>query len=86
MFLCSRGKRLTQTSYLMFFCPYALMSPALAANTNVISYVLMSALKNAHSSTNCDFWSSSNKPYAPLSVLTIQTGKQDCIIKTLQTY
>ncbi len=31
MFLCSRGKRLTQTLYLMFLCPYVLMSPALAA-------------------------------------------------------
>ena len=27
---------------LLFFCPYVLMSPALAANTNDISYVLLS--------------------------------------------
>ena len=32
MFLCSCGKRLTQTSYLMFLCPYVLLSPALAAS------------------------------------------------------
>ena len=32
MFLCSRGKRLTQTIYLMFFCSYVLMFTALAAD------------------------------------------------------
>ena len=32
MFLCSRGKRLTQTSYLMSLCPSVLLSPALAAS------------------------------------------------------
>ena len=32
MFLCSRGKRLTQTSYLLFLCPYVLLFPALAAS------------------------------------------------------
>ena len=31
MFLCSRAKRLTQTLHLMFFCPSALLFPALAA-------------------------------------------------------
>ena len=32
MFLCSRGKRLTQTSNLLSLCPYVLLSPALAAS------------------------------------------------------
>ena len=32
MFLCFRGKRQTQTSYLMSFCPSVLLSPALAAS------------------------------------------------------
>ena len=32
MFLCSRAKRQTQTSNLMFFCPYVLLFPALAAS------------------------------------------------------
>ena len=31
MFLCSRGKRLTQTIHLLFFCSSVLMLPALAA-------------------------------------------------------
>ena len=30
--LCSRGKRLTQTSNLLSFCPYVLLFPALAAS------------------------------------------------------
>ena len=30
--LCSRAKRQARTSYFMFFCPYVLLSPALAAS------------------------------------------------------
>ena len=36
MFLCSRGKRLTQTSNLLSLCPYVLLSPALAACPQII--------------------------------------------------
>ena len=32
MFLCSRGKRLTQTLHLLFFCPSVLLFSALAAS------------------------------------------------------
>ena len=50
VFLCSRGKRLTQTSYLMFLCPYVLLFSALAAAkarygvspyVSYVAYVLM---------------------------------------------
>ena len=36
MFLCSRGKRQAQTSYLMSFCPSVLMSPALATCPQIL--------------------------------------------------
>ena len=51
MFLCSRAKRLTRTLYLMFLCPYVLMSPALAATRQPISTHVFS-LKKA---VNTDF-------------------------------
>ena len=51
MFLCSRGKRQARTLYLMFLCPYVLLSPALAAAHKPIGTHVFS-LKKA---VNTDF-------------------------------
>ena len=46
MFLCSRGKRLTQTIHLLFFCSSVLMLPALAAVQAILANAQMRRCAN----------------------------------------